>query len=149
MTTEEAIRKDLRALTGTWIVVAAERDGRKLSDAEIEGIAFIVEETGRAWVKKKGQIIFEGVIKIDPTKNPKTEEATQTSDGENKGKTVLSIYEIDGDTLRICSAAGLGKDRPVEFSSKPGSGYFLKGVPSRETVNRKHETGDHHGRSII
>jgi hypothetical protein len=73
MTTEEAIRKDLKALRGTWIVVAAERDGRKLSDAEIESIAFTVEETGRAWVKKKGQIIFEGLIKIDLMKNPKTE----------------------------------------------------------------------------
>jgi uncharacterized protein (TIGR03067 family) len=127
MTKEEAIKKDLKALTGTWTVISAVRDGKQLSDAEIDGIAFTIEETGRAEVKKKGQIVFEGILTIDPTKSPKTEDATQTSEGENQGKTILSIYEINGDTLRICSAAaGLGKERPVEFSSKPGSGYFLR-----------------------
>jgi uncharacterized protein (TIGR03067 family) len=126
MTKEDAVRKDFEALTGTWTVVAAVRDGKKLSEAEIQGIAFTIERTGRAVVKRNEQVIFEGIISIDPTRNPKTEDVTQTSEGENKGKTVLSIYEINGDTLKICSAAGPGKERPVEFSSKPGSGYFLR-----------------------
>jgi uncharacterized protein (TIGR03067 family) len=122
---EEAISKELAALEGTWKVVSAVRDGNKLSDAQIEGIRFTIEETGKALVKKGEKVLFEGTIKVDPTKTPKTEDATQVSEGESKGKTTLSIYEIEGDTLKICSAEP-GKDRPAEFLSKPGSGHFLR-----------------------
>jgi len=31
----------------------------------------------------------------------------------------LAIYTLDGDTLKICSAAA-GKPRPTRFESKPG-----------------------------
>jgi uncharacterized protein (TIGR03067 family) len=121
---EEAVVKDLTALKGTWRVVSATRDGNKLTDEQIKNIRFTIGEGGQALVKNGEQILFEGTIKIDPTKIPKTEDA-QTSEGENKGKTTLSIYEIEGDTLKICSAEP-GKDRPAEFSSKPGSGHFLR-----------------------
>ena len=53
---------------------------------------------------------------------------------KTKGKTTLSIYEIEGDTLKICSVEP-GKDRPTEFSSKPGSGHFLR-VFKREKISR-------------
>jgi uncharacterized protein (TIGR03067 family) len=122
---EEAVMKDLGALKGTWTVVSADRDGKKLSDEQVKGVRFTIGENGKALVKKGEQVLFEGTIKIDPTKTPRTEDATQTSEGENKGKTTLSIYEIEGDALKICSAEP-GKDRPAEFSSKPGSGRFLR-----------------------
>lgn len=122
---EEAVVKDLTALKGTWTVVSATRDGNKLTDEQIKNVRFTIGENGTALVKNGEQILFEGTIKIDPTKTPKTEDATQTSEGENKGKTTLSIYEIEGDTLKICSAEP-GKDRPAEFSSKSGSGHFLR-----------------------
>jgi uncharacterized protein (TIGR03067 family) len=122
---EGAIMKDMAALKGTWAVVWTERDGKRASDEEVKGVRFTIEENGKALLKKGEQVLFEGTIKVDPTKKPKTGDATQTSEGENKGKTTLSIYEIEGDTLKICSAKP-GKDRPGEFSSKPGSGHFLR-----------------------
>ena len=36
----------------------------------------------------------------------------------------MGIYQIDDDTRKLCFAPS-GKDRPTEFSSKPGSGHFL------------------------
>jgi uncharacterized protein (TIGR03067 family) len=122
---EDAVSKELAALKGTWVVVSAVRDGNKLSYDQIEGVRFTIKETGKVLVKKGEKVLFEGTIKVDPTKTPKTEDATQTSEGENKGKTTLSIYEIEGDTLKICSAEP-EKDRPAEFFSKPGSGHFLR-----------------------
>jgi uncharacterized protein (TIGR03067 family) len=112
-------------LKGKWIVVSAIRDGNKLSDEQVNGVTLTFDVTGRALVKKGNQLLFDGTFKIDPTKKPKTEDATQTSEGENKGKTTLSIYEIEGDTLKICSAEP-EMDRPTEFSSMPGSGHFLR-----------------------
>jgi uncharacterized protein (TIGR03067 family) len=124
-TKEEAVMKDMKALSGMWTVVSAERDGKKLTDEQLKGITLTYDGTGKASVKKGDQLLFDGTIRIDPTKKPKTQDATQTSAGENKGKTTLSIYEVDGDTLKICSAEP-GKDRPTEFSAKPGSGHFLR-----------------------
>jgi uncharacterized protein (TIGR03067 family) len=42
-----------------------------------------------------------------------------------KGETMLCIFEVDGDTLKLCRAGG-GKDRPTEFETKPGSGRVLQ-----------------------
>jgi hypothetical protein len=42
--------------------------------------------------------------------------------GEKGG--ILAVYELKGDTLRVCWAP-LEKPRPTEFASKPGSGYSL------------------------
>lgn len=123
---EEGVKKDLEALKGTRTVVSAERDGKKLTDEQLKGVTLTYDGAGRASVKKGDQLLFDGTIKIDPTKKPKTHDATQTAEAENKGKTVLSIYEIEGDTLKLCSAEPAGKDRPTEFSSKPGSGHFLR-----------------------
>jgi uncharacterized protein (TIGR03067 family) len=60
--------------------------------------------------------------KIDPSKKPKHSDATFT-EGELTAKT-LGIYEVDGDNMKICYGLP-GKDRPTEFSSKPGSGQVL------------------------
>jgi uncharacterized protein (TIGR03067 family) len=38
-----------------------------------------------------------------------------------KGQVVVGIYELDGDTLRVClPEPGTGKERPTEFSGKQG-----------------------------
>ena len=44
--------------------------------------------------------------------------------GPNKGKTFLAIYEIDGDTLRVCYDLA-GKNRPTEFSTSKERPFFL------------------------
>jgi len=40
-------------------------------------------------------------------------------EGADKGKAQAGIYALNGDELKICVAAP-GKDRPADFSSKPG-----------------------------
>jgi hypothetical protein len=37
---------------------------------------------------------------------------------------ILAIYEIDGDTLKVCYDLG-GKNRPTEFKTKEGTALFL------------------------
>ena len=46
------------------------------------------------------------------------------ADGPNKGKTILAIYELNGDTLRVCYDL-TGKVRPTEFKTKKGELLFL------------------------
>jgi uncharacterized protein (TIGR03067 family) len=47
------------------------------------------------------------------------------TEGPDKGKTFLGIYELSGDDYKVCFAPA-GKGRPVEFSSKEGSGNILQ-----------------------
>jgi uncharacterized protein (TIGR03067 family) len=55
---------------------------------------------------------------IDPTKSPKEMDWIVELD---RGHPIrqLAIYSVDGDTLKICSAAA-GKPRPTRFESKKG-----------------------------
>ena len=65
----------------------------------------------------------EGTAKLDSSKTPKTMEITGT-DGPTKGKPLLAIYKIDGDSLTICYDLS-GKAYPTEFKSKPDTKLFL------------------------
>ena len=120
---DEAIKKDRKQMAGTWRVISYEKDGKKAPADQLEKTRSILSDDGKATVQRDGKTIAEGNIKIDPTKKPKQSEATYT-EGELKGKTVLGIYEVDGDSMKICFSLP-GKDRPTEFSSKPGSGHVL------------------------
>jgi uncharacterized protein (TIGR03067 family) len=121
---KEAGKKDQEALKGTWTIVSAERDGRKFTEAQLKGVVGTFDE-GKVSVQRQGQTIFEGTVKLDPTKKPKAIDVTQTSEGDNKGKTFPGIYEIEGDMMKVCSVDP-GKERPTQFSGKAGSGQFLR-----------------------
>ena len=46
------------------------------------------------------------------------------TEGPNKGKTFQAIYELDGDTLKVCYDLS-GKGRPTEFKTAEGTQLFL------------------------
>ena len=50
-------------------------------------------------------------------------DATDT-EGEDVGKVVKAIYEITGDTMRVCYALD-DSGRPTEFATKEGSPFLL------------------------
>ena len=45
--------------------------------------------------------------------------------GGGKGKTALGIYELDGDTVKLCLPVRLDKERPTEFAAPEKSGLVL------------------------
>jgi uncharacterized protein (TIGR03067 family) len=134
---EDAVKKELRALKGMWKPIAREVDGKKISDEELKDVTVTYEETGKLTVRRGDMILLAGIDKLDPTKNPKMTDLTYT-EGENKGKTSLGIYEIEGDTLRTCRALP-GNKRPTEFSAKAGSGHALT-LSKREKPKPGHQT---------
>lgn len=119
----DAIKKDRKKMEGTWRVISYQKDGKKTPAEQLEKTRSIFNADGTAMVQREGKTIAQGNIKIDPSKKPKQSEAIYT-EGELKGKTVLGIYDIDGDNMKICFSLP-GKDRPTEFSSKPDSGQVL------------------------
>ena len=43
-----------------------------------------------------------------------------------RGKVGRAIYELDGETLRLCSTSSLDSDRPTSFESKEGDGKVVE-----------------------
>ena len=71
---------------------------------------------------------------IDPAKSPKEMDWIVEIDPGHPIRQ-LAIYELDGDTLKICSAAA-GKPRPTRFESKQGDFgglWILKRTPPAAT----------------
>lgn len=115
---EAANKKDLEAMKGTWSIVSAERNGETVTDTTVT-LAF--DGVSKVTVKRGEQLIFDGTVVVDASKSPKTIDITPES-GEQKGKTIPGIYEVAGDSLKVCS----GKERPTDLTAAAGSGRFLR-----------------------
>jgi uncharacterized protein (TIGR03067 family) len=113
---------ELQKLQGTWTFVALEVDGAKLPEAMLNGSNIIIK--GDTFKSISGGVTYEGTIMIDVSRNPKTLDLIFT-DGPEIGKTAPGIYELGGDSLRICLSLGVGS-RPTEFATKQGSGQALE-----------------------
>jgi uncharacterized protein (TIGR03067 family) len=120
---KDAADKDLAKFEGSWVLISAVADGKALSEKEVKRLRVTIR-SDRFQLEQDGRLIAEGILTINPDKKPKEMDEIHTV-GRSKGKTLLAIYEFDGDQQRLCFAAA-GKPRPTEFSSTPGSGQLLQ-----------------------
>ena len=109
------------AIEGTWLPSSAELGGKEFPDEVRKTIKLVVKDD--KYTVTVGAKIDKGTVKLNPSAKPKTLDITGT-DGPNKGKTILAIYEHKGDTLRICYDLS-GKSRPTEFKTKESTQLFL------------------------
>jgi uncharacterized protein (TIGR03067 family) len=122
---DDAAKKELEKLRGTWNLVSAERDGKKLPEDEVKKTKITFKSDTFVFPDASGiGTSQKGIIKVDPSKSPKWMDSKATN-AAAKGELSLGIYEIAGDDYKVCFAPP-GKDRPKEFSSKPGSGHILQ-----------------------
>src|SRR5262249_43685415 len=101
-------------LQGTWLPSAAELGGKPFPDEVRKTMKLVVKDD--KYVVTVGEAVDQGTVKVNSSAKPKEIDVTGT-DGPNKGKTILAIYEQDGDTLRICYDL-TGKSRPTEFKTR-------------------------------
>jgi uncharacterized protein (TIGR03067 family) len=87
----------------------------KMARLKLDGNNFALQLAGRT--------IAKGRYKVDPSQTPKAIDMTFTG-GLGQGLSVKGIYEVKGDTLKLCHTPP-GQARPTEFSSRPGSGQRL------------------------
>jgi uncharacterized protein (TIGR03067 family) len=75
--------------------------------------------TGDKWsVREDDKVVQAGTHKLDPSKKPAHVDAVVT-EGEDKGNTMVGIYELKGNTLKVCFDPQ-GKQRPSGFTAKAG-----------------------------
>jgi len=120
---------DAKALQGIWMPVKAELGGQPMPDAVLKTITLKLD-SGKYEVSVGGKP-DKGTYTLDFATKPKSMTITGTA-GPNSGKTFPAIYELKGDTLRICYDLS-GAKRPTEFKSIAGTRLYLV------TYNRKKE----------
>ncbi len=108
------------AIDGSWLATSAELRGKELPAKAAATIKLTLNNG-------KYEVIAEsadrGTVTYDNAAKPKTMEIKGT-EGPNKGKTILAIYELKDDTLTICYDLS-GTARPTEFKTQPNSKLFL------------------------
>src|SRR3954462_11656266 len=112
---------DLKDMEGTWKVESAEVGGKKIESEDFKEIE--VKITGERYTVRIKDKLDAGSLKLDETKKPKTMDATDT-EGDDVGKVVKAIYELSGDTLKVCYALE-GGERPAEMATKEGSPVLM------------------------
>jgi uncharacterized protein (TIGR03067 family) len=124
---------DDQSILGGWELTAYERG----TNAKLKAAATSTLNVGNKWVLEPDNKMTmyrkatkttprPHTYKIDSTKNPKTIEWRMTSAAGDEIETGLvyrGIYEIDGDTLKICYVTSGSKELPK--SLKPEVGQFL------------------------
>ena len=112
---------DAKAIQGSWHPVRAELAGEPMPDAALKTISLKLDH-GKYEVLVAGEP-DRGTYALDSTTRPKGMTITGT-EGPNHGRTFPAIYELKGDTLRICYDLS-GAKRPTEFKSVAGTKLYL------------------------
>ena len=110
---------DTEKIQGTWVPTAIRIGGKDTPEKELKKIEKLILSKGTITVTGKSR----GSYKLDPSKRPRAIDLMST-DGPDKGKTAEGIYELEGETLRLCWDQP-GKGRPKEFKSEEGSERVL------------------------
>jgi uncharacterized protein (TIGR03067 family) len=111
---------DAQAVQGNWQLIAAELGGRAMPDALVKIVRMKLAD-GRYEVTAESPDV--GTYTLEPAVQPKRMTVTGT-EGPNRGKTFPAIYEVEGDTLRICYDLS-GAKRPNEFKTAAGTKLYL------------------------
>jgi uncharacterized protein (TIGR03067 family) len=124
----EAVKKELDKLQGEWRLVSANLDGKEKPADQLNPTERSTFAGDQLAVKTDGKVRLRATWVIDPTANPKTFEQTVTDGdpafGVKKGAKTHGIYELDGDTLKVCRVA-IDKELPREFRGGPGVRLFV------------------------
>jgi uncharacterized protein (TIGR03067 family) len=112
---------DQKALQGDWMPVKAELAGQPMPEAVLKTISLkLIKNEYEVLVGDKPD---KGTWTIDAATKPKSMKIVGVK-GPNKGKTFPAIYELTGDTLRICYDLS-GKKLPTEFKTKADTKLYL------------------------
>jgi len=112
---------DLKAMEGKWTIEKAEANGEAIDPEALRDV--VVTITGDRYELLVKDTKDAGTIKLDEAQKPKAMDGTDT-EGDDIGKVTKAIYELSGDTLRVCYAME-GGERPKEFATKPDSQLLL------------------------
>ena len=106
-------------LEGEWAMLAGVFNGAALRQDMVDWCRRITRGNVTS-VMAGPQTMLKATFTLDQSKNPAAIDYINL-EGSNKGKRQAGIFELTGDTLKVCIAAP-GRPRPADFTSKPSDG---------------------------
>lgn len=103
----EKPKPDAEAILGAWVLDKFEGEDQPPPGVTIK---FNFSKDGKLAIELGDQMREKGGYKLDPSKKPKAIDIT-----DPEGDAGLGIYELDGDTLKICLVDDKNAARPTEF----------------------------------
>ncbi len=122
-------RPDREAIQGRWAAASEQVGGALLSPEQIRQMNKRLEVRGERFVIRRVGLggkfgVYDGTFRLDPKADPKTFD--WTGKGPAGATELRGIYELEGDTLRLCYVeAASGAARPTELRSTEGSQRIL------------------------
>jgi uncharacterized protein (TIGR03067 family) len=111
---------------GVWKPIAAVLGGVRLPDSALKAITLKITGTNYEVTVEGEQHSDKGTRTLDTTTTPKRI-TIKSTEGANKGKTFLAIYEMkNADSMRVCYDLS-GTDFPKEFKAPKGTQLYLVG----------------------
>lgn len=120
-TTAQTTAEDLKLLQGTWSAASAELGGMPIPASSLQGLKLVIR--GNTYTVHVGSIEDEGTITLD-TASKLRRMTIKGSKGPTKDQSILALYELTGDQLRICYAME-SKAFPTELKSSEKTDLFL------------------------
>jgi RNA polymerase sigma factor (sigma-70 family) len=105
---------DRAKLQGTWTVAESEVGGKPAAKRATDKFVFSGDKLTIHLPEGKKE---EVAVRLDPFAKPRAADLTALG-GERKGDTILAIYALEDDTLRLCLS--WEERRPTEFSAPRG-----------------------------
>ena len=121
----EDAKKELQKFQGAWVMVSGELSGKKAADEHVSRSKLVYEGDKLQIMvpNQTAETIVAEIVKIDPTKNPKEMHFIRKT-GPNAGKTLIGIYEFEGDGQYKFAFDPTGATTLKEFATKEGTGHI-------------------------
>jgi uncharacterized protein (TIGR03067 family) len=118
---KEDAKKDKAALQGRWQIVGAAEEGKAETTKNLKKVELVIK--GDQLTLDKDGDKLETSFTIDAAKKPRAIDL-KLGNGPAKGQVLEALYELDGDTLRLCWDEYTLK-RPAEIKSKKEGAMVL------------------------
>jgi uncharacterized protein (TIGR03067 family) len=122
--TTRALVGRARELSDLWEPLSARLDGKDVLKTQLKGAHLHFTNRGHFIVTVGDRVLWSGEARFRPDEGPQAIDIIHER-GEFEGTVFRAIYEVDGETHRVCSAPP-GGVRPREFESRKGTGRMLQ-----------------------
>jgi uncharacterized protein (TIGR03067 family) len=110
-------QSDLEQVQGRWVPAEMIDNGEKVPESNLAAVK--LEIKGNQFTLEHSDGVYRGKFEIKATASPKLMDVTL-----DDGTEVAAIYEVAGDTVKVCYAPP-GSSRPTDFKSSAGSDRVL------------------------
>jgi uncharacterized protein (TIGR03067 family) len=120
--TPAAIQAEQKRFEGTWSYASVVADGKPAAEESLKASRLVL--AGDRFTVTEPETTHKGTYSVDPSVTPRSIDVT-FREGPRAGKTIKGIYDLNGNTCKVCIALD-DQPRPTEFRSTPGRGYALE-----------------------